>query len=699
MLFDARPGTLASRRITPTRVVLGALVVAILQFGAWYYLLDQAHRDAERQGIDHVARDTDIVRERVERQLEALARYYVPLQGRVQARLEGRMNESFVERRVRSLLGVNSAAVVHVLFLARNPADDWETGTIPSPYDGAARAALRAAALPVAPNTIVFDPPISGPQTWLLPTRHAISGEDGIVAGIAVLTLDGAMLAASLPWSGATSQERIALWRSDGVFLTGTVEAASRIARRFTVPRPKADGRITDPLGGPERFVAAHDIDGQDLFVTVSVRTDTELTAFHDLLEVAILLEFVVVIAIAGAAAALTFRGAQRQAEAAAIRAQEQRAALNHILDGIGAGVLRIKIGAAGTFERYYFNSGAARLVRRSMAEVAAATIVMDFGDPPATETDRRRVAEELQQTGSSTYERRFLCGDGALRWMRLQLRVIARDGDMLDCVVLMTDIETEKAATAAAVSAARLAALGEVSSNLAHEMMQPLTVIALLAETSLAMLDEPRPEALPQIASQQEKILQMTHRARLVTDHLRRAARTGAGALKLTPLRGAVDGALVMCGAALRAANIAVTIDLPDDLPAILGTSELLEQVFLNLLLNARDALVESEVADRRIVISGRAEQDRVIVRITDSGPGIPPAILGRMFEQFFTTKPADRGTGLGLSICAGIVAAAGGTIAATNAAPDTPLHGAEFVLALRTAPLPAEPARQEAA
>ena len=321
----------------------------------------------------------------------------------------------------------------------------------------------------------------------------------------------------------------------------------------------------------------------------------------------------------------------------------------------------------------------------------AAVSVVMDYGEPPATEADRRRVAEDLLSTGSSTYERQFRCGDGTLRWMRIQLRVVAREGDTLDCVALMTDIETEKAATASAVASARLAALGEVSSSLAHEMMQPLTVIALLAETSLAMLEQPRPDELPQLASQQEKIVQMTHRARLVTDHLRRAARSGSGNHKLIPLRAVIDGTLVMCGSALRAANITVETDLPDDLPPILGTSELLEQVFLNLFLNARDAIVEADTADRRIRITARPDHDNVIVRITDSGPGIPPAFLSRMFEQFFTTKTADRGTGLGLSICAGIIAGAGGTIAATNAPATAPLRGAEFVITLRTTALPA--------
>ena len=707
-----QPGTAAPPRVTQARAVFGALILGILQFGAWYSLLDQAHRDAELQAIAHVARDTDIVRERVERHIEALARYHMPLESRVQARLEGRMTEGFAERRINRLVGTNSAAVVHVLFLARNPADDWEVGTIAAPYDSATRDTLRTAPIPA--GAIVFDPPIHRPaaNTWLLPTRHAITNEDGAFAGIAVLAIDGSLFAASLsPHAAVSPEEHVALRRDDGLFLAGTADAVSRIARRDTASRPAADGRISDSRRGPDRFIAARAVSGQSLFVTVSAHADRELAAFAELRDIAILLEIVVLLALSGTATALFFHSAHRQSEAAAARARERQAALHHILDGVGAGVFRLKMGLDGTVNRYDFNSGTARLLHRSMDEIAGASVILDYAEPPATTAERRRVAADLHHTGSAIHEHQFRCGDGALRWMRLHVRVVARDGDTFDCVALMTDIETEKSAIASAVSSARLAALGEVSSSIAHEMMQPLTVIALLAETSLAMLAEPRPDDLPQLAAQQEKIVEMTRRARLVTDHLRRAARTVGSARTLIPLRSVVDGALMMGGSALRAANIKLDIDLPADLPPIFGSSELFEQVFLNLLLNARDAIVESEPAERRIIIAAHTQPaqtqlaetphaetplaetplDRVIVTVTDTGPGIPPAILGRMFERFFTTKSADRGTGLGLSICAGILAAAGGTIAATNAPPTKPGRGAEFVITLRTTALPA--------
>src|SRR6185436_353831 len=112
---------------------------------------------------------------------------------------------------------------------------------------------------------------------------------------------------------------------------------------------------------------------------------------------------------------------------------------------------------------------------------------------------------------------------------------------------------------------------------------------------------------------------------------------------------------------------------------PAVDGNAGRLEQVFLNLLLNATQAFPEgSEEADNSIRVSLRAEGDQVVAEVADNGPGIPTELLGRIFDPFFTTKPVGVGTGLGLPICRGIVQTHGGEITAFS----KPGTGAVFTL-----------------
>jgi histidine kinase len=120
-----------------------------------------------------------------------------------------------------------------------------------------------------------------------------------------------------------------------------------------------------------------------------------------------------------------------------------------------------------------------------------------------------------------------------------------------------------------------------------------------------------------------------------------------------------------------LQVHNIRVDWELEEDLPLIMADSNRLEQVVINLLLNARDAIEdrwkdEKSHADKRILLKSFSTPERIVFRICDTGAGIPPAIRERLFEPFFTTKIVGKGTGLGLSISYGIVTDYGGNIRA---------------------------------
>jgi hypothetical protein len=101
---------------------------------------------------------------------------------------------------------------------------------------------------------------------------------------------------------------------------------------------------------------------------------------------------------------------------------------------------------------------------------------------------------------------------------------------------------------------------------------------------------------------------------------------------------------------------------NLPDKLLLVQAEASTLQQIFLNLIINARDAVMSA--TERRITLSGAAEDDHVWVDIADTGPGIAPDLLGRIFDPFFSTKPPGQGTGLGLSVSSSIVAGFGGTL-----------------------------------
>ena len=115
-----------------------------------------------------------------------------------------------------------------------------------------------------------------------------------------------------------------------------------------------------------------------------------------------------------------------------------------------------------------------------------------------------------------------------------------------------------------------------------------------------------------------------------------------------------------------MRDRQILVQLDLTSKSPIVVGTSIQLEQVFINVLANARDALVDCP--RKRISITGRTDADMVELNFQDSGPGIPPGLEKRIFDPFFTTKEVGKGTGLGLSIAYGIIKDHQGTISVEN-------------------------------
>ena len=227
-------------------------------------------------------------------------------------------------------------------------------------------------------------------------------------------------------------------------------------------------------------------------------------------------------------------------------------------------------------------------------------------------------------------------------------------------------------------VHAAKMAALGQMSAALAHEINQPLTALQMQLGSLRLLLDSGRPEAVRDGLQRIDGLLQ---RMAALTGHLKTFARkTPAGLSERLCLGDVLEQALQLLAPRMRSEQVELRTQI-DDEAEVLGDAIRIEQVILNLLHNALDAMAESE--SRILLVRIAREDDGCLLSVEDSGGGIAEETLGRVFEPFFTTKPVGQGLGLGLAVSYGIVRDLGGTLEAHNGE-----LGAVFTLRLPAAP-----------
>ncbi|KUK37074.1 MAG: Signal transduction histidine-protein kinase AtoS [Thermacetogenium phaeum] len=207
----------------------------------------------------------------------------------------------------------------------------------------------------------------------------------------------------------------------------------------------------------------------------------------------------------------------------------------------------------------------------------------------------------------------------------------------------------------------ARLAALGEMAAGVAHELNTPLAVI--LGNSQLLLRESKCEEKQMRLL---KNIKNCAHRCKNIVQGLLAFSRQEQYAFEPLSLNDVVRGALDLVSYHIETSNIELVVNLSRELPLIEGNGQQLEQVVVNLLLNAKEAIEAAKGECRRIeVVTGYdSETDRVFVRVSDTGCGIPPEKLLHIFDPFFTDKGNYRGTGLGLSVSHGIVQSHGGMI-----------------------------------
>jgi two-component system C4-dicarboxylate transport sensor histidine kinase DctB len=223
-------------------------------------------------------------------------------------------------------------------------------------------------------------------------------------------------------------------------------------------------------------------------------------------------------------------------------------------------------------------------------------------------------------------------------------------------------------------LQAERLALLGQLSAGITHELGQPLTALRALADNGRLLLERGRQQ---QAADNFGAITGLAERMGRITAQLKSFARKSpAVPPSPVPLHDAVDAACELLSARLAAEQVSLRAQVPTGV-LVQCDRHRLEQVLVNLVANAIDALRASEGDKQVAVLCSRdaLRPGRLLLRVSDNGPGIPPGLAERLFEPFFTTKPPGEGLGLGLVISSHIVHEFGGTLRALPSA-----HGAVF-------------------
>ncbi|MBW2092420.1 MAG: PAS domain-containing sensor histidine kinase, partial [Deltaproteobacteria bacterium] len=241
-------------------------------------------------------------------------------------------------------------------------------------------------------------------------------------------------------------------------------------------------------------------------------------------------------------------------------------------------------------------------------------------------------------------------------------------------------------------IQASKMATLGEMSTGVAHELNQPLSVIKTASNFFMRKINNKQRINDNILKTMARQIDSHVDRATRIINHMREFGRESDMALQKVQINEILGKACEVLNQQLKLKGIEVIWELEDNLPVIMADPGRLEQVFINLLINARDAIedkwesMESEHKIKKIVIKTASKEKEITAEISDTGIGIPEAISEKIFEPFFTTKKVGKGTGLGLSISYGIIKECNGSITART----NPDGGATFVL---TFPRPDEP------
>jgi signal transduction histidine kinase len=274
---------------------------------------------------------------------------------------------------------------------------------------------------------------------------------------------------------------------------------------------------------------------------------------------------------------------------------------------------------------------------------------------------------------------------DGSYRW-HLQQAVVLRDaeGKVLKFVGTTTDIDDQKRVEDALRQAQgdlarinRVTTMGELAASLAHEVNQPITGAITNVDVCLRKLGRDKPD-LDEVRAAVTRIGRDAQRAAEIIDRIRAQFRKGGLHREAIDVNEISRETVALLRDEAVRYNISVRTELTADLPRVVGDRVQLQQVVMNLIVNSIEAMKDVDGIREIVIKSQRAENEQILVSVSDTGIGFPSQLAEQIFEPFFTTK--SQGTGMGLRICRSIVESHSGRLWAVG----TPGRGATFHLSL---------------
>ncbi|MGD8990627.1 MAG: PAS domain S-box protein [Desulfobacterales bacterium] len=286
---------------------------------------------------------------------------------------------------------------------------------------------------------------------------------------------------------------------------------------------------------------------------------------------------------------------------------------------------------------------------------------------------EERNQYKNLIKSKSVINQARHLGKEGRPLFVNIRISGFEYPGEKV-YLVTTSDITQRLQTEQQLIQASKMATLGEMATGVAHELNQPLSVIKTASRFFMKKISKKEKIKDDILLTMSEEIDSYVDRATKIINHMRQFGRKSDVTLEKVQVNEILEKALQILGQQLKVRGIAVVRDFEQDLHPVMADPDRLEQVFINLLINARDAIDERwqnqphHKNAKEITLKTTSNAEKVIVEVHDTGMGIPENILERIFEPFFTTKKVGQGTGLGLSISYGIIQDCNGSIRAVS-------------------------------
>ncbi|MBW2610521.1 MAG: PAS domain S-box protein, partial [Deltaproteobacteria bacterium] len=275
----------------------------------------------------------------------------------------------------------------------------------------------------------------------------------------------------------------------------------------------------------------------------------------------------------------------------------------------------------------------------------------------------REKLAQAINEDEIEPYELELINTSGDVIPVELSINAVRNRDKVFGLHIISRDIAKRKRMERQVIQASKLAAVGELASGVAHEINNPIASVAGYAEEMLDLITEMRTVGAKDLNEFKDAltiIVEQAHRCKEITQGLLNFARQGEFGLVPTRVNALIEKTILLVEPDIKMDYIKIFKDLEADLPMVETDPSQIQQVFLNILKNAIDA-VEPGGA---IHVRSRVDNDMIQIQFKDNGIGIPNEHLKKVFDPFFTTKPPGKGTGLGLSICYSIMEKLKGSI-----------------------------------